>query len=79
MDSVSLERIACLHCDLPVTVGELRGGERASCPRCGHLLSSRTANGLERSLAFSLAAVVLLALASLDRLEIWREIERRMA
>lgn len=60
----SLERIACLHCDLPVTVGELRGGERASCPRCGQLLSSCTTNGFERSLAFALAAVVLLAIAN---------------
>lgn len=61
---MDLERTACLHCDLPVTVGELRGGERASCPRCGHLLTSRTTNGLERSLAFALAAGVLLAIAN---------------
>lgn len=61
---MDLERTACLHCDLPVTVGELRGGERASCPRCGHQLTSRTTNGLARSLAFALAAGVLLAIAN---------------
>jgi paraquat-inducible protein A len=59
-----IEHTACLHCDLPVTVGALRAGERAACPRCGHLVSSCTAGGLERSLAFALAAFVLLALAN---------------
>lgn len=61
---VDQERLACLHCDLPITIGELRGGERAACPRCGHLVTSRTTGGLERSLAFALAALVLLALAN---------------
>jgi paraquat-inducible protein A len=61
---LDVERTACLHCDLPVTFGALRGGERAACPRCGHLLSSCTTGGLERSLAFALAALVLLALAN---------------
>jgi paraquat-inducible protein A len=53
-----------LHCDLLIAIGTLREGERASCPRCGHLLSARTSNGLERSLAFALAGVVLLAIAN---------------
>ena len=57
------ERLACIECDLLVTVGELREGDRAACPRCGHLLTSRTANGLERSLAWAIAAGVLLVMA----------------
>jgi paraquat-inducible protein A len=58
------ERTACIECDLIVVVGELRGGERAVCPRCGHLLTSRTPDGFTRSLAFALAAALLLVMAN---------------
>jgi paraquat-inducible protein A len=61
---MSLERTACLHCDLPIEVGELRDGERADCPRCGSRITGFRADGLERSLAFAVAAMVLLALAN---------------
>jgi paraquat-inducible protein A len=60
----SAERTACIECDLIVRVGELRGGQRAACPRCGNLISSTAADGLTRSLAFALAACVLLLLAN---------------
>ena len=30
-----------------------------ACPRCGYLLSSRSPNGMSRSLAFALAAAVI--------------------
>ncbi len=56
--------MACIECDLLVSLGELREGDRAVCPRCGHLLTSRTADGLSRSLAFALAAAVLLVMAN---------------
>lgn len=59
-----MERVACPECDLIVQVGDLEEGEQARCPRCRHLLSQRTANALERALAFALAAVVLLILAN---------------
>ena len=61
---MALERTACLNCDLPIEVGELRDGERADCPRCGSRVTGFRADGLERSLAFALAAMVLLALAN---------------
>jgi len=60
----SAERTACIECDLIVSVGALRGGQRASCPRCGHLLTARARDALTRSLAFALASAVLLALAN---------------
>ena len=63
MEQTTRERLACIECDLLVAVGELREGDRAACPRCGHLLTSRTPNGLERSLAFAIAAGVLLVMA----------------
>lgn len=58
------QRTACTECDLIVQLGALRGGQRASCPRCGHLISALAPDALTRSLAFALAAVVLLALAN---------------
>jgi len=45
-------------------VRELHEGERALCPRCGHLIAARTPNGLTRALAFALAAGLLLLLAN---------------
>jgi paraquat-inducible protein A len=60
LNRFSGERIACAECDLIVQIGELRGGQRATCPRCGHVLSALAADGLTRSLAFALAACILL-------------------
>ena len=56
-------RIGCLECDLLVSVDPLSPGERAKCPRCGHLLTANTPDGLTRSLAFACAAAVLLVMA----------------
>lgn len=58
------ERTACLECDLLLTLRELRPGQRADCPRCGHFLTARGADWPTRSLAFALAAVVLLVMAN---------------
>jgi paraquat-inducible protein A len=58
------EPTACIECDLLVTLGELEGDQRALCPRCGHLLTVASADGLTRSLAFALAAAVLLVIAN---------------
>jgi len=56
-------QIGCAECDLLVTVDALLPGERASCPRCGHLLTENTRDGLTRSLAFAIAAAVLLVMS----------------
>ena len=58
-----LTQIGCVECDLLVTVGVLAPGERASCPRCGHLLTQNTPDGLTRSLALALAAAMLLVMS----------------
>jgi paraquat-inducible protein A len=58
------ERTACLECDLIVRVGDLQGHQRATCPRCGHVLTVNTIDGLTRALALAVAAVVLLVLAN---------------
>lgn len=58
------EQTACEECDLLVRIGDLRGGQRANCPRCGHLLTAYAEDGLSRSLSYALAAAVLLLLAN---------------
>ncbi|MFQ5415626.1 MAG: paraquat-inducible protein A [Myxococcota bacterium] len=56
--------MACIECDLLMTVGELAPNHRAVCPRCGFLLWSRATDGLNRALAFAAAAAVLLVMAN---------------
>ena len=64
MPASSPERTACLECDLLLRLGEVRAGERATCPRCGHFLTARGIDWQTRSLAFALAAAVLLVMAN---------------
>ena len=56
-------QIGCAECDLLVTVSGLSPGERASCPRCGHVLMENTPDGMTRSLAFALSAALLLVMS----------------
>jgi paraquat-inducible protein A len=58
------ELTACIECDLLITIAEVAGDERAECPRCGHVLTSASTDGLTRSLAFAIAASVLLVIAN---------------
>lgn len=58
------EAVACVECDLLVDLVDLSGGERANCPRCGHLITTRHRDGLNRSLAYALSAVVMLLVAN---------------
>ncbi len=55
---------ACHECDLYLELPPLHEGEKASCPRCGHLLSTRGLNALNRALAYALAALVFLVAAN---------------
>jgi paraquat-inducible protein A len=59
-----LERTACIQCDIPLAIGDLEPGERARCPRCGHLLAAGAADRFDRALAFGLAAALLLWMAN---------------
>ena len=61
---VSQRQTACIECDLVVDVPDLQPGENAACPRCGHVITSCRADGLTRSLALAISALVLLALAN---------------
>ena len=62
-DISSQTHTACEECDLLVAVPDIRAGERAECPRCGHLLTSRPKHGFEYALSFALAACVFFAIS----------------
>ena len=57
-------RLACPSCDLVFDVSGLADGETARCSRCGHFLTCYRADELSRVMAFTISALVLLALAS---------------
>ncbi len=51
---------ACHTCDLLLQMTSLSTGERAGCPRCGTVIARSAADGVDRGLAFAVAALVLL-------------------
>lgn len=56
--------LACPGCDLLVNVAGLHDGESAACPRCGHTLTRYRADASSRTLAFTVAALILLVIAN---------------
>jgi paraquat-inducible protein A len=54
------ELIACLHCDTLATSPSLAAGETALCPCCGNKLFSRKKDSINRTMAISLAGLMLL-------------------
>jgi paraquat-inducible protein A len=61
---VPTELVACRDCDLVHALSDLPEGAAALCRRCGGVLRRRRRNPIERTLALSLAAAVLLAVAN---------------
>lgn len=57
--------LACHECDLLQRVAPLPSGAKANCRRCGALLYRHIRDGLERTLACTLAAAVLMMVANL--------------
>ena len=57
--------VACEDCDLLHEGVVLARGQRASCSRCGRRLYGAGIDSLDRTLAFSIAALVLLVVANL--------------
>jgi paraquat-inducible protein A len=56
--------VACESCDLLHEGVELGRGLRAACSRCGQRLYGSPIDSLERTLAFSISALVLLVIAN---------------
>ena len=57
-------RTACPECDLVVSLGPLRGGQKARCPRCHFLLAAPRTHGRDRAMAFAITGTILLAVAN---------------
>ncbi len=55
--------LACPACDLIFDVSGLRHGETARCSRCGHFLTMCRDDELNRVMAFTVSALILLVLA----------------
>lgn len=64
LESPECEPVGCIQCDLAVAIEPLAPGERADCPRCGHLLTACVADGFARSLALAWSSLLLLAMAN---------------
>jgi paraquat-inducible protein A len=56
--------VACHDCDLLSRLPEAPEGASVTCPRCGGLLRRRRRKSIERTLALTLAASVLFAVAN---------------
>ncbi len=56
--------IACQSCDLLLSVAGLNTGESASCPRCGHFLTRKSADPYGNVLAYAISAIILLIMAN---------------
>ncbi len=63
-DSKQSYLVACPSCDLLADTSQLKHGETANCARCDHFLCTYKDDGIARALSYTLAALVLLALAS---------------
>ena len=59
-----MSTVACPGCDLLQRIPPLPPGGKARCPRCGETLVSRPASSLDRPLALTLAAAIVLIVAN---------------
>ena len=57
------QHTACHSCDLLVRMPSMSAGEKATCPRCGHLLARQQRYGLALSQAFAFSGLFFLALS----------------
>lgn len=54
---------ACHECDWVSALPPLKSGEKASCPRCSHVLVKRNRYPAQRSMALALASLIALLIA----------------
>ncbi|UTV30372.1 paraquat-inducible protein A [Photobacterium atrarenae] len=55
--------VGCEECGLVTVLPELAGGQKATCPRCGHLLAKHISLPLQRPLAYGIACLIMLVLS----------------
>jgi len=59
-----MKQIACHECDLIHRIGPLAEGATANCSRCGAVLYRHRKNSLDRTLALTMAGLILFVLAN---------------
>src|SRR5258705_13344356 len=59
-----METVACPDCDLLQPLPDLPPGAKARCPRCGHTLATQPTDALDRTLALTLTAAIVLIVAN---------------
>lgn len=59
-----MRTLACPDCDLLQVLPELSHGDKASCARCGRTLATRSPDPIDRPLALSVAALLVLIIAN---------------
>jgi paraquat-inducible protein A len=59
-----METIACPDCDLLQGLPELPPGDKARCPRCGWTVATRAADPIDRPLALTFTALIVLIIAN---------------
>src|SRR5262245_966081 len=55
--------VACPDCDLLQRLLALPPGGKARCPRCGHIIATRSTDPLDRPLALTVAAAIAFIVA----------------
>lgn len=58
-----MHRISCHECDLVQDVGKMPAKGKALCPRCGAVVAQALPNSVNRTLAWTVAAIVLYCVA----------------
>ncbi|WP_111976789.1 paraquat-inducible protein A [Algibacillus agarilyticus] len=58
------DKIACLECDLLIAPPILNAKQSAYCPRCHALITAKSYNNLQYSLAFALSGLLLMLVAN---------------
>lgn len=58
--STESETIACHECDLLIHLPPIEEGNRALCPRCGHVLTQKRVNARDKLFAYSISSVIFL-------------------
>lgn len=60
--------VACPDCDLLQSIPVLPAGGKALCPRCGHTIGCNKPDSLNRTLALTVAAAIVLVIANVTPL-----------
>ncbi|MCV6590597.1 MAG: paraquat-inducible protein A [Marinobacterium sp.] len=62
-DLFFITHTACHSCDLLIRLPQLTPGEKALCPRCGHMIEHNITHGPALSLSFAISALIFMVLS----------------